>query len=864
MPERGVGPNLGLATDPKDDSRIYAAFVDKGNGMDIRLAGSADRGQTWQALTVNNDGTAADQFDPAIAVDSDSNVYVSFYDTRLSSTFEAADVFLARPSTSNGFDNQRITTVSSNDSRQNAGRDFTANLGEHTALAITSGNVLVAWTDTRQNSEDIFVSMVTGTQHQVAVPKITWNIPPPITYGTPLGTAQLNASASVPGTFVYTPPPGTFPGAGTQTLAVTFTPSDTANFTTATASVQLTVVPAELTVTAISVSRFYGSPNPLLTGTTSGIVNGDNIVAAFTVNATVSSAPGTYTVIPVLSDPDKRLINYSVTLKTGIFEIRPAPLTVTANSASRLYASGNPALTGSIAGLVNGDNITATYTTTATTKSIVGKYPITAVISDGNKRLSNYTLTQIDGALEVVPAPLSVTANSASRFYGSANPVFTGLITGVVNSDNITAGYTTVATANSMPGTYPISPFMIDPDQRLSNYKVMATNGALTVIPAPIITLSATKPGSASAGNVQVSFGDQDLFSTSKSVTVTVGNIGTADLLISGLAVTGDGASEFALTNACAKTVAAGSNCIFTLRFTPSALGRRAAVITLTDNTGGYERSRQTVNTSGNGVLTYAAYATDTGCAAISFSGNASTDSFDSSHGTYAETKSNQRGDVAVNGNITLSGNATVNGTAYAVNAAAGPCKDGNPGISVSGKAAATGGYRPLPGPISFTTPAAVVPGRAAVRIKNDMALPPGKYGDITVERGAKLILSAGSYDVNSLNLNGASITVAGDGQVVLNIAGIDTDDNPIELSSKTRINPSGNPANFLVKYGGRAQIDLGGQLEFYGILYAPNAAVKLGGDADWYGAMVVDSLESSGTGALHYDRNLSVGFDSK
>src|SRR5205823_6556178 len=196
-------------------------------------------------------------------------------------------------------------------------------------------------------------------------------------------------------------------------------------------------------------------------------------------------------------------------------------------------------------------------------------------------------------------------------------------------------------------------------------------------------------------------------------------------------------------------------------------------------------------------------------------------------------------------------------GTAYAVNATAGQCRNGNPGITISGKAEAKGGYRPLSAPIAFTTPSTIVPGKADVKIKKDTSLPPGKYGDVIVE-GAKLVLSAGIYDVNSLKLRGANITVEGDGWVVLNIAGIDTDDDPIELSGQNTINPSGKPANFLLRYGGRAQIDLDGHLESYGVLYAPNAAVELGGNTDWYGAMVVKSLENSGGGALHYDRNLA------
>jgi hypothetical protein len=76
-----------------------------------------------------------------------------------------------------------------------------------------------------------------------ATPKITWAKPAAITYGTPLSSTQLDATASAPGSFVYSPPSGTVLSEGTQTLSVTFTPTDTTDYTTATDSVNFTVNP---------------------------------------------------------------------------------------------------------------------------------------------------------------------------------------------------------------------------------------------------------------------------------------------------------------------------------------------------------------------------------------------------------------------------------------------------------------------------------------------------------------------------------------------------------------------------------------------------------------------------------------------
>jgi hypothetical protein len=74
-----------------------------------------------------------------------------------------------------------------------------------------------------------------------ATPLITWPAPAAISYGTSLSATQLNATALVPGSFVYTPAAGNVLTAGTQKLSVTFTPKDTADYTTSQATVSLVV-----------------------------------------------------------------------------------------------------------------------------------------------------------------------------------------------------------------------------------------------------------------------------------------------------------------------------------------------------------------------------------------------------------------------------------------------------------------------------------------------------------------------------------------------------------------------------------------------------------------------------------------------
>ena len=87
---------------------------------------------------------------------------------------------------------------------------------------------------------------------------------------------------------------------------------------------------------------------------------------------------------------------------------------------------------GQSTGWSNGDAITVTYATPATTGSAAGTYPIVPSLVDPNGRLANYNVSTNNGMLTVVPAVLGITANSTNRIYGTTNPVFTYSASGFV------------------------------------------------------------------------------------------------------------------------------------------------------------------------------------------------------------------------------------------------------------------------------------------------------------------------------------------------------------------------------------------------------------------------------------------------
>jgi hypothetical protein len=97
--------------------------------------------------------------------------------------------------------------------------------------------------------------------------------------------------------------------------------------------------------------------------------------------------------------------------------VNKAVLTVTANNQSMSYGAAVPTLTGTLNGLVAGDGITASYSTTGTSTSVPGSYPITATLNDPNSKLSNYTVTNTAGSLTIGNATATVTLGSLSKTY---------------------------------------------------------------------------------------------------------------------------------------------------------------------------------------------------------------------------------------------------------------------------------------------------------------------------------------------------------------------------------------------------------------------------------------------------------------
>lgn len=195
--------------------------------------------------------------------------------------------------------------------------------------------------------------------------------------------------------------------------------------------------------------------------------------------------------------------NYTVnTTAVTTANITPAPLTITANDATKVYGqtatlaptafTTTPLVAGETVGTV-----TELSPGTVATAPVAGSpYAITpSAATGGTFTATNYTINYVDGNLAVTPAPLVLTANDATKVYGTtftpAGTAFTQ--TGLLNSDTVTS---VVETTTGSPPTASVAgspyPIVITPGSSTgtftpTNYVITYVDGRLTVTPVPLI-----------------------------------------------------------------------------------------------------------------------------------------------------------------------------------------------------------------------------------------------------------------------------------------------------------------------------------------------------------------------------------------
>jgi YVTN family beta-propeller protein len=245
-------------------------------------------------------------------------------------------------------------------------------------LALGTNSITVQYSGDANNA-----SATSAALSQVvdqATPQISWIPTPVFLYGTALGAAQENALVSwpqfLPGTFTYSPAAGTLLAAGVQTLSVTFTPTDTAHYTTATATAQVEVIPSGVTIS-------WPTPAAITYGTALSSTQLDATISSPSgLQGTFAYNPPAGTVPPVGTDT----LSVTFTPSSPDYSVAMASVPLKVNAGST-YDAGTVTLT------VNGSPYVANYGQGSTPSSVASAL---AQAASGN---SSVSVTAVDDSL---------------------------------------------------------------------------------------------------------------------------------------------------------------------------------------------------------------------------------------------------------------------------------------------------------------------------------------------------------------------------------------------------------------------------------------------------------------------------------
>ena len=295
----------------------------------------------------------------------------------------------------------------------------------------------VTFTPSNSSSYNTATTTVNVTVNK-ATPTITWATPSAITYGTALSATQLNASGSMAGSFVYSPASGTTSSAGTQTLSATFTPTDTANYNTATGTVSLVVSKATPTITWATPSAItYGTALSATQLNASGSVAGSFVYSPASGTILAVGAPTLTASFTPTDTSNYATVTASVNLNV-LVAVPSAPTAVTATTANGEATvtfttpsfSGSSAITSYTVRATATDGTSVTVTTSGSPAKVTGLTPgknyrfsvianNSAGASDSSTASEPLTISLVNQTITF--APLADRASNSGSFTLSAS-----------------------------------------------------------------------------------------------------------------------------------------------------------------------------------------------------------------------------------------------------------------------------------------------------------------------------------------------------------------------------------------------------------------------------------------------------------
>ena len=267
----------------------------------------------------------------------------------------------------------------------------------------------------------------------------------------------------------------------------------TANYSINYAKGTLTVNNRAVTITADSDSKVYdGTALTKNTYTNTSLASGDSI-ASVTVTGSQTVVGSSYNVPSeaVIKNSSNEDVTsyYTITYAKGTLEVTKKPLTITADSAQKVYDT-TPLTKDSYThtALADGETIErVTVTGSQTTVGSSNNVPSAAVIKNASNQdvTTNYDITYTNGTLKVTGKPVTITAGSDSKVYDGIpltknSYTYTELAEGdTIESVTVTGSRTTVGNSDNVPSAAVIK--NAAGDDVTSSYSITYENGTLEV-----------------------------------------------------------------------------------------------------------------------------------------------------------------------------------------------------------------------------------------------------------------------------------------------------------------------------------------------------------------------------------------------
>jgi len=407
-----------------------------------------------------------------------------------------------------------------------------------------------------------------------------------ITYGQTLSNATLSGGASewnsagVVGTFAFSSP-GTTPAAGTANQEVTFTPTDTATYTTATVQVSVTVNSKVLSVSGLSGDNkvYDGSTDASASGTASlsGVVSGDSVSLGGTPSYTFVSAGvgvGIGIITSGFSIGGADAGNYSLSQPGFSANIGAKDLTITGltaidktyDTATSATVSGVPILNGVVAG--DGVTLGGTPSFSFVSASVATGITVTGSgFTLGGADAGNYSLSQPSLSANISAKQLTISGLSGNdkTYDASTDATASGstVLNGVLGGDSVSLAGTPVYTfaqadigtsigistsgyslSGADAGNYSVSQPGLSGDISAKALTVSGLSGDNKIYDG---STDASASGTASLQGVIA--GDSVSLAGTPVYTFAQADIGTSiGISTSGFSISGDGADNYSLS----------------------------------------------------------------------------------------------------------------------------------------------------------------------------------------------------------------------------------------------------------------------------------------------------------------------------